>query len=109
MMLAAPVLRTRVARSAMMARMNAKARRLLDEAMKLPSADRAELFEQLGARLETEHGGEAGALSDAWRAEVARRIARVDAGQVELLDVEELERELWAEQLADEVAETQQR
>lgn len=86
--------------------MDANARRLLDEAMSLPSADRAELFEQLGARLEAEHG-EAGAVSDAWRAEVAGRIALIDAGETELLDVEEVERELWAEQLADEAAEQQ--
>lgn len=86
--------------------MNANARRLLDEAMRLPSAERAELFEHLGARLEAEHA-EAGALSAAWRAEVAQRITRVDSGQTQLLDVEELERELWAEQLADEAAELQ--
>jgi hypothetical protein len=59
--------------------MNANARRLLDEAMH----------------------GEAGGLSDVWRAEVARRICRVDAGETELLDVEDVERELWSEQLAD--------
>jgi len=84
--------------------MNANARRLLDEAMSLPSAERAELFEHLGARLEAEQA-EAGPLSDAWRAEVARRVARLDAGQAHLLDAEEVERELWAEQLADEAAE----
>jgi putative addiction module component (TIGR02574 family) len=86
--------------------MNANARRLLDEAMGLPSAHRAELFELLGARLEAEHG-EAGALSEPWRAEMARRIARIDAGETELLDVEDVERELWSEQLADEAAERQ--
>jgi hypothetical protein len=47
------------------------------------------------------------ASSDACRSEIARRIARIDAGQTELLDVEQVERELWAEQLADEVAEMQ--
>jgi hypothetical protein len=46
-------------------------------------------------------------LSDAWRAEVVRRVARIDAGETELLDVEDVERELWSEQLADEAAERQ--
>jgi hypothetical protein len=50
---------------------------------------------------------EAGALSDTWRAEIVRRIASIDAGQTELVDVEDLERELWAEQHADEAAEAQ--
>lgn len=84
--------------------MSSNARRLLDEAMRLPLAERAELFEHLGARLEAEQA-ETGTLSDAWRAEVARRVARIDAGQAHLLDAEDLERELWAEQLADEAAE----
>jgi putative addiction module component (TIGR02574 family) len=85
--------------------MNAKARRVLEEAMGLPIADRAELFEQLGARLEADESQTSGGpLSEAWRSEITRRIARIDGGQTELLDVENLERELWAEQLADEAA-----
>lgn len=81
--------------------MSSNARRLLDEAMRLPSAERVELYEHLGARLEAETG----TSSEAWRVEVARRVARLDAGQAHLLDAEELERELWAEQLIDEAAE----
>lgn len=84
--------------------MTAAARRLLEEARQLSSAERVELFERLGAELEAEAGDEP-APSDAWRREIQRRIARIDAEEVELVDADELERELWAEQLADEAAE----
>lgn len=75
--------------------MNANARRLLGEVLELPSADRAELFERLGARLEAEQGDEPSGVSEAWRAEIARRIARIDAGDTQLVAIEDLERELW--------------
>ena len=79
--------------------MSADAERLLGELLRLPTSDRVEVFERLGAHLDAEQRAP---LSESWRAEIARRIARLDEGQTEPLDVDELERELWAEQQADE-------
>lgn len=79
----------------------ANAERLLEELLKLPSSERVEVFERLGAHLEAEHGEP---LSVAWRDEISRRISRLDAGHSELVSAEEVERDLWAEQLAEEQA-----
>lgn len=85
--------------------MTANAQRVLAEARKLSTADRADLFERLGAELEAEaEAADGGLLSQAWRDEIHERIARIDAGETELVDADELERELWAEQLADETS-----
>jgi len=81
--------------------MGALAEQILEEVLKLPSDEQVDLFERLGARLERDHGE---LLSDAWREEIMRRIALHDAGEVEAIPVEDVERELWAEQLADERA-----
>jgi hypothetical protein len=70
--------------------MTANAQRVLAEARKLSAAD---LFERLGAELEAE-AAEGGLLSQAWRDEIHERIARIDAGETELIDADELEREL---------------
>lgn len=83
--------------------MTANAQRVLAEARKLSTADRADLFERLGAELEAE-AADGGIPSQAWRNEIHERIARIDAGETELIDADELERELWAEQLADETS-----
>jgi putative addiction module component (TIGR02574 family) len=58
--------------------MTSKAKKLLDEALRLPPADRETLASQLFDSLETEH-------SDAeatWQAEIERRIAELDEGKV---------------------------
>lgn len=77
------------------------AERLLGELLKLPASERVEVFDRLGAQLEVERGQ---SLSDAWRREIHRRISRLDEGEAALIPVEDVERDLWAEQLADEQA-----
>jgi len=63
--------------------MSISAEALLDSALKLPSEDRARIAAELIASLDgtPEEGVEA-----AWDAEVGRRIAQVDRGEVQLLD-----------------------
>ncbi|HEV3456590.1 MAG TPA: addiction module protein [Thermoanaerobaculia bacterium] len=63
--------------------MSISAETLLDSALKLPSEDRARIAAELIASLDgiPEAGVEA-----AWDAEVERRVAQVDQGEVELLD-----------------------
>jgi putative addiction module component (TIGR02574 family) len=66
-----------------MRRMSISAEALLDSALKLPSDDRARIAAELIASLDgiPEAGVEA-----AWDAEVKRRIAQADQGEVQLLD-----------------------
>ncbi len=87
--------------SASMKGMTVDTQRVLAEARKLSPADRAELFERLGAELEAEAADD-GLLSQAWRDEIHQRIARIDAGETQLIDADELESALWTEQVADE-------
>lgn len=75
--------------------------RLLRELLELDSAERVEIFDRLGAHLEAEYGKP---VPDAWRDEISRRISRFDTGDTKPIAVEDLERDLWADQLADEQA-----
>lgn len=69
------------------------ARNLLHEAMKLDAAERAELAAELLASLdgEPEEGVEA-----AWAAEIERRLARIDAGEEQLIPWEEVQAQVDA-------------
>jgi putative addiction module component (TIGR02574 family) len=68
------------------------ARQLFDEAMQLDPKERATLMRLLIDSLDadTEEGSE-----EAWRAEVERRIAELDAGTVDTVPWEELRARLY--------------
>jgi putative addiction module component (TIGR02574 family) len=68
------------------------ARQLFEEAMQLDPKERAALMRLLIDSLDadTEEGSE-----EAWRAEVERRIAELDAGAVETIPWEELRARLY--------------
>jgi putative addiction module component (TIGR02574 family) len=68
------------------------ARELFEEAMRLDAKERAALMRLLIDTLdgESEEGAE-----DAWRAEVERRIADLDAGAVDTIPWEELRARLY--------------
>jgi len=68
------------------------ARELFEEAMRLNAKERATLMRLLIDTLdsESEEGSE-----DAWRAEVDRRIAELDAGAVDTIPWEELRARLY--------------
>lgn len=68
------------------------ARELFEEAMRLDAKERATLMRLLIDTLdaETEEGSE-----DAWRGEVERRIAELDAGTVDTIPWEELRARLY--------------
>jgi putative addiction module component (TIGR02574 family) len=68
------------------------ARKLFEEAMQLDPKERAMLLRLLVDTLdaESEEGSE-----EAWRAEVERRIAELDAGAVETVPWEELRARLY--------------
>jgi len=68
------------------------ARELFEEAMRLDPKERATLMRLLVDSLdgESEEGAEA-----AWKAEIERRIAELDSGQVEAVPWEELRARLY--------------
>ena len=68
------------------------ARELFEEAMRLDAKERATLMRLLIDTLdnESEEGSE-----DAWRAEIDRRIAELDAGTVDTIAWEELRARLY--------------
>ena len=68
------------------------ARELFEEAMRLDAKERATLMRLLIDTLdgESEEGAE-----DAWRAEIDRRIAELDAGAVDTVTWEELRARLY--------------
>jgi putative addiction module component (TIGR02574 family) len=68
------------------------ARELFEEAMRLDPTERATLVRLLVDTLDA--GSEEGA-EDAWRVEVERRIAELDAGAVETVPWEELRARLY--------------
>jgi putative addiction module component (TIGR02574 family) len=63
--------------------MSISAEALLDSALKLPSEDRARIAAELIASLD---GTPEEGVETAWDAEVERRIAQVDRGEVQLSD-----------------------
>jgi putative addiction module component (TIGR02574 family) len=72
--------------------MTRSARKLFEEAMRLDPKERATLMRLLIDTLaaESEEGSE-----EAWRAEVERRIAELDAGAVETIPWEEVRARLY--------------
>jgi putative addiction module component (TIGR02574 family) len=68
------------------------ARELFEEAMRLDPKERATLMRLLVDTLdaESEEGTE-----DAWRAEIERRIAELDSGQIQAIPWEELRARLY--------------
>jgi putative addiction module component (TIGR02574 family) len=66
---------------------------LLEHALTLPEADRAELSELLAASLDSEPD----VLHPAWASELRRRAAEVDSGQVRPVAWEEVRRQVQAD------------
>ena len=66
--------------------MTTEASTLLDSALKLPQSARAFLAEKLLESLDAETSHE---ISDEWRAEIKRRCAEIDRGEVELISAED--------------------
>jgi putative addiction module component (TIGR02574 family) len=62
-------------------------KKIVSEALELPPSLRALVAEQLIESLDEEVSSE---LSPAWRAEILRRCAEIDAGTAELLDADEV-------------------
>lgn len=77
--------------------MTHRAERLLDEALQLPEADRADLAARLIQSLESEIDADVDA---AWAAEIERRCAALDSGEAVTSDWSEvrqrIEREIFA-------------
>ena len=71
--------------------MGKSARGLFEEAMKLDPEERATLLRLL---IEGVHAGSEGA-EDAWRIEIERRMAELDAGTVKTIPWEELRARLY--------------
>jgi putative addiction module component (TIGR02574 family) len=69
--------------------MNTRAKELLEDALGLPDVDRAELAAELIASLDP--GIEQDA-AEAWDAEIARRVAELDAGKAAVLPWSEARR-----------------
>lgn len=68
------------------------ARELFEEAMQLDAQERAALMRLLVDSLDAEAEGGA---EDVWRAEIERRIAELDSGQVKAVPWEELRARLY--------------
>lgn len=71
--------------------MNAESEQLLQSALALPDADRAELAASLINSLDTERDEDVDA---AWAAEIQRRIESVDNGEVKLVPWDDVMREM---------------
>ena len=67
--------------------MGSEARKILEQALALPSEERAALLEAIGESLEPD--GEF--LSPEWKAEIENRIAAVERGDSKLIPGDELE------------------
>ncbi len=75
------------------ASVNRKAAALLNEALQLSETERAGMVETLLESLEAAPDDE---VDRAWRDEVARRVAAVEAGEVEPVRWEAVRGRLWA-------------
>lgn len=70
---------------------------LLEKALRLPEADRAELVGELLHSLQPAADAVSEAeVEDAWRREVAARVAELDSGEVETVPWEEIRDQLFA-------------
>ena len=68
-------------------------KQLIRDAASLPEADRATLA---GVLIESLEGDPDEGVETAWRAEVDRRAAEIDSGQVALVPWEEVRKQLFA-------------
>ncbi len=66
---------------------------LVEAALALPDAERAELVELLAATIPSPPGS----LHPAWSAELRRRAAEIDSGQVRPIPWEEVQRQIQAQ------------
>jgi len=73
--------------------MNVRLEALEREALKLPAKDRARLAQELLESLDELLPQEFDRL---WLEEAGRRAAQIDAGEVELVSSEEVDRKAWA-------------
>ena len=69
----------------------AESSRILEEALALPSVERARLAASLISSLDSEEDSD---VEQAWRVEVARRVEELDKGIVEPVDWEEARRRI---------------
>jgi putative addiction module component (TIGR02574 family) len=72
--------------------MSTKAQAVLTLALDLPERDRAEIAAALLDSLEPPAEAD---VEQAWRQEVARRVAAIDAGEVEMIPWEQVREELF--------------
>jgi putative addiction module component (TIGR02574 family) len=75
-----------------------EARKLIAEALKLPVRERAELVVEILSTLDSEREDDGDAADTAWREEVRRRLAEIDAGRVEPLSWEAARRLIDADE-----------
>lgn len=68
-----------------------KTQAILEQALKLPSAERAQIAEHLIASLDE---GPDVDVEQAWQEEVQRRIQQIDRGEVQTIPWEEVRRQL---------------
>jgi putative addiction module component (TIGR02574 family) len=71
--------------------MNAKSQEILQAALSLPDADRAEIAASLIHSLDSESDVDANA---AWAEEIRRRIDAIDRGEVQLIPWDDVMREM---------------
>ena len=71
-------------------------KRIENEALELPSSDRAQLATRLIASLEGETPDDPAEVERAWEEEIRRRLAELDAGTAELIPADEVFAELRA-------------
>lgn len=76
--------------------MNAILKEIEDRALQLSAQERGELIEALIASLEGEAQGTPDEVAAAWDAEIARRVADMDAGRTGFVSTEEAMRQLRA-------------
>ncbi len=70
--------------------MGSEARKILEQALALPSEERASLLEALGESLEPGND----TLSPEWKSEIESRIAAVERGESKLISGDEVEARL---------------
>ena len=70
--------------------MTSAAKKLLEAALALPPAERAELIEALADSLDASESG----LSDAWRIEIGRRVDAIERGESHLIPGNEVDARL---------------
>ena len=74
--------------------MNARTKKVIDDAMELPASERALVIAELEASLESDDSPEE--VAKAWDEEIARRIDDVVSGRVKTRDMNEVLAELEA-------------